>query len=861
MTHRTAERAIERTNPGMLAACLLMALAGRALSQPAAPTPPPPAEGADATKSAPVGPPGRRPITGEPTVLAFKQVTVEKLIDFIVQSTGKVVIPQKDILTSRTITIVNDRPIPREQALDLVFQAMAQNGVGVVENETTITLRDIGEVSKHDVPVIPPTQSVLQRQDLGTLVQKVFSLRHSTAKNLGEIIKDAVPDFAKLTVDEESNQIAIMGPISLQQRMEKLIASLDRPSAAALQAETFALRYADAEAIKANIEELFGGANAPANGNNNNRRNNQGERSNQPIFRFPGQGGGEAATATTTEVRVSANTQQNSVTVVADPAVLEQIRKQINEYWDLALRDESVVPKVYDLKNSDPIKVRDLLEGLFGKGSSSAGVGNQGGNNQGNQGAARSSGSSTGVGRLAGQFSFQAIPDAGRLVVVSKSYDNIAVIDKIIHDLDQPQTVGLPAIVELKHASAEDLAEQLNALLAQDGTLAQIRRAETGLSASSSNVSPFSSSAVEASTSANTSTNSDTDTSASNLSFWWQRSRPPTDRHLSSNLIGQIRIVPVWRQNALMITAPPEYKESVINLIEMLDKPGRQVLVAAVVVEVSSNDALQLGLRWGSGTLTPTNADNAISVGNSAQGTKNNLINSLFDTSVLNSNVNVNVLLQALAQNQTVSILSEPKVYTADNQEAEFFDGQDVLVPTSSQTANTGSVTQTFDYRAVGIQLRARPRITVQGDVDLRVNLQVSSISPEQSTNGGFIFDRRQTTTQLIVKDRQTVVISGILRKEDTNILRKVPLVGDIPILGWLFRSRDKSQVTTELMVFITPIVVNNTSDAATTPVNAPYTKRLEELRAKMGQTGMGIPPSPEPQPGGEPAPAEAPKP
>ncbi|MCC6951514.1 MAG: hypothetical protein IT433_08705 [Phycisphaerales bacterium] len=832
----------------VMTASALVALAGLGLS-------------ALAQEGQPTGPSGRRPVEGEPTPLAFKQVTVEKLIDFIVQATGKVVIPQQDVM-SRKITVLNDRPIPREQALDLVFQALAQNGVGVVENEHVITLRAIEEVSKHDVPVIPPSESVLSRRDSGTLVQKVFALRNSTAKALGDVIKDAVPDYAKLNIDEESNQVAIIGPISLQQRMERLITSLDRPSSAALQTETFRLRYADAEAVKANIEELFQGGSGTGGGGN--RRSNQSNQNNQGpgggFFRFAGVsgGGGEGGTSASTEVRVTANTQQNAVTVVADPTILDQIRAQINDYWDKQLPEEAVVPKVYDLKNSDPIKIRDALEGMFGRANPQAGRTNQGGGGQ--QGGNTSSASSSqGVGRLAGQFSFQAVPDAGRLIVVAKSQDNLAVIDKIIADLDQPQTVGLPSVVELKHASAEDLSEQLNALLAQDGTLASVRRSEQGLSASSSNVSPFSQSAVEQSTSSTSNTTGEEGSTAETIAFWWQRSRTPTDRRASSNLVGQLRIVPIWRQNALLVTAPPEYKQSVLDMIEMLDKPGRQVLIAAMVVEVSATDSLQLGLRWSSQTLNPSNADNSISIGNNASGTRNNWATSLFDTSVLNSSVNLNLLLQALSEKQSVNILSEPKVFTADNQEAEFFDGQDVLVPTSSQTANTGSVTQTFDYRAVGIQLKARPRITVQGDVDLRVNLQVSSISPEETTNGGFIFDRRQTTTQLIVKDRQTVVISGILRKQDTNILRKVPLLGDIPILGWAFRSRDKSEVTSELLVFITPVVVNNTTSESMSPVNEPFRQRLDELRKSMkAPDTQRVPSGPAAEPNS--APAEAPQ-
>jgi len=750
------------------------------------------------------------------------------MIPFITEATGKAVMPQADVL-SRKITILNDVAIPRAKALNLVFLALQQNGIGVVETEDTITLRDIGEVTKQDVPVLGPSVSVLNRSDGGTIVEKVFGLRHNTAKNIGAVIKGSLPDFAKLTIDEESNQVAVLGNIALLQRIERLIASLDRPAAGAVSAETFRLRYADATVIKTNIEELFS-AGTSATRNRNTNIQNQGGGG----FRFnTAQGSGDTPTAATSgELRVSANTQQNSVTVVADPAIMEQIRVQIESQWDQPLPDEAVIPKIYDLKHSDPVKVRDLLQGLFGSSSSTrttTGGGGGGGQTQ------TTSGTSQGVGRLAGQFSFQAIPEAGRLVVVAKSPDNLSVIDKIIEGLDQPQSVGLPIVVELKHASAEDLAEQLNTLLALDGTLASIRRAESGLSNSSATSSPFASDQTD--TSAAT---QDTNTSQDSIGFWWQRSRPPTDRRNASSLIGQLRIVPVWRQNALLVATPPEYTESILKIIDQLDQPGRQVLISAIIAEISRDDAESLGLRWSNQTITPNRPDNAIGVGLNSANTQNNFISSLFDTSVLNANTNVNLLLQALAQKTDVSILSEPKVFTSDNQEAEFFDGQDIPFITDSQTTDTGTQNQSFDYRAVGIQLRVRPRITVRSDVDLRVNVELSSITPGQTLFGGFIVDRRETTTQLIVRNGQTIVISGIMRSEDSETIRKVPLLGDIPLLGYLFQSKDKAKVNTELLVFITPIVVNNPQDSDT--VNEPYRDRLKQMRQELGDPAVDAP-------------------
>ncbi len=746
------------------------------------------------------------PDDAEPTtVLAFKKVSVEDLIPFIVEATGKVVMPQDDVLTKR-ITVLNDQPIPRSEALDLVLLALQQNGIAVVEFDGIITLRDITEIVRQDVPVIGSDVSVLDRKDRGTIVEKIFSLNNSSAENLGEILEDSIPDYATLTVDTESNQIAIIGNIALLQRMEKLITSLDRPSADAVQTETFVLRYADAEDIAEAIEELYTAEDSSSTRGNNQQSRNRG-------FQFGMQGQqGDAGTRQSEQLRVKANTQQNSVTVVAEPDVLDQIRKQIADHWDLPLPEEAVVPKIYDLQNSDPIKVRDLLTELFGEPS-------QTGDNQASQG----------VGRLAGQFSFEAIPETGRLVVVAKSPDHLTVIDQIIEDLDKPQTVGLPAIIELKHASAEELAEQLNTLLAEEGTIAQLPRQETGLTDDTASQSPFS---QDQQTQQN-----QQDTQQNIIGFWWQQARPPTDSRGSSNLVGQIRLVPVWRQNAIMVLAPPEYRQSVVDLIEQLDQPGRQVLISAIILEISRQDAVDLGLRWSSNPINLTNSENAFSAGLGATGQATNFLGSLFDTSVLDANADLNVVLQALAQKTSVKILSEPRIFTSDNQEAQFFDGQDIAFPVSSTTTDAGQIQQQFDYRAVGLQLRARPRITPNQQVDLLINVELSAIRAGELVNGLIVIDRRETTTQLIVRSGQTVVISGIFRKEDIDIRRKVPLLGNIPLLGLLFQSKETVQVDSELLLFITPLVVENTDQSD--ELNEPYRRKLENMRGELGDADI----------------------
>lgn len=768
----------------------------------------------DEPKAAEASPyPVRDPLTGrvvkadEPTPLAFKNVSVEQVVPFIVEATGKVVLPMPDVLSLR-ITVLNDQKLPRTKALDMVFLALFQNGVAVIESDDRITLRSLAELDRGDVPVLNGDQSVKDRSP-GTIVSKVFTLKYSSATNIAEMFKNSMPSFAKMTFDPDSNQLLVTADVGLLQRMEQTIKALDQQSTAALSTETFHLVNSDAETIAVNIRDLY----SPQQGQNRT----QGQ--NNPFAQFfnrQGQGGGNQGrggnnqqqggqrtatdAATSQNLRVTANTAQNAVTVLAEKPVLEQIRKQINEEWDI--KPDPIRPRVYELKNSDPVKMRDVLISMFG----SPGAARQGNQQQ-----------SATANRLYGQFTFEAIPEAARLVVVAKNQANLDAINEIIESLDKPQTAGLPQIIELKHADAEQLAEQLNSLLAREGTLAQVTKAQTGLTAGATGASPFAADA----TTANTATNQQNQANQF-WQGWWARAQPSTTTAGSGNLVGKIRIVPVWRQNSLMVLSPPEYQGAIREIVGTLDNPGRQVLLSAVIAEINIEDATALGLRWANSAITPAKSDNSISFGPSAAGDtaggtitgqKNDLLPGLFTSSVLNLGVNVNALVQALGEKTAVNILSEPRIFTSDNQQAEFFSGQDIPFITDSQPNNNGNLVQSFDYKAVGIALRVRPRITVNRDVDININLQLASTQPGNTLFGGAIVDRRETTTHLIVKDGQTVVISGILRTEDNDTKRKVPGLGDLPLVGSLFTSVERTKKKTELIAFVTPYVVGDSSE------------------------------------------------
>jgi len=573
---------------------------------------------------------------------------------------------------------------------------------------------------------------------------------------------------------DRSKKLIVFGSKSGRELVRNLLAKLDVESARKRTRKTIRLKHAGAEEMAERIETLFSELEISYKSDwyTSYRRDPQ-----------------------ATKVTVVPDKRRNTITVITDPDTMKEIEKLIAEE-DKPVDPGEVKPKVYELEYVNAGDMKDLLSEMFGAKERRARrpwyyfFGEE------EESQAKA------VGRLLGQFTFQVLPNSNILIVNTKSVANYEVIDRLIKELDRPQRAGVPLIIELKHANAEDLCEQLNALLAEPSTLARIRRASRGL--------------LEAVPSARSERSKQSAPSGSGagqpkaadpgvMEFWWQGFKPPPGGVATSNLIGQIRFVPVNRRNALMVLAPKAYSEPIAQLVEELDQPGRQVMIHARIGEIQHDDQTTLGLRIASDPSILPPADTA--VGGSGTASYGDAFFS--GTLVLGAKANVSALIHLLIKDFGMKILTEPTITTSDNQASAYFDGQDVPVQTEARTSAEGTQTVTeIDYEEVGTRVRVRPHITVNGSVDLMINLEISRIVPGSTALGNFIFDRREVTTHVIVRDGQTIMLSGIIRQEEFNEIRKVPLLGDIPLIGALFRSIDKGTRNRELVLFITPRVM-----------------------------------------------------
>ena len=813
-------------------------VAGAALAQDGRPSPQPPTQAAqppEAVVAIDVEPrrtqrtaDGRRLDLGDKVVLAFDNVSIEDTIPFIVQTTGKVVMPVNlTTLKAKKITLINDEPIDRMRALDLLIEAFRLNDVGVAEHEDRIIIAILSEMPDKPTPVFGPDDDLMGRTDRGTIITKIFSVKNTDAESLAEQLRDPMPDYASIAVDVNSNQILVLGDVGLCQRLGRLIAELDR-NYVQIKTQTFRLAHADANEISQNILDLFedtgttrtGTTTAQRSQSARQRRTSQRGRQVTPTRDGSGSPGPRA------ELRMTVNTQQNAVTVSGEPDVIDEIANLIATEWDL--KRPEATKKVYHLRYTDPLKMRDMLRELLGGGTGGTGGAARRSRGGGAQGAGQRADVSQAIG---GIYQIEAYPDSNSLVVICKTEQSFKFLDSLIEDLDQPVFPGLPIVLELKHADAEEVADQINAIFAPAGSRVDIRRRGTGLQGIDIGGGPSDTGGAGGPAREGT--------EGGTITFPWQQGRQAEDQTAESPLIGKVRVVPIHRQNAVMILAAAEYREAVRDIImNQLDKPGRQVLISCIIAEVELTDELALGLRVSNSATIALGfpVDNRIGTSLNFVGQATNVFGAIFNTSTIDATSSINIFLQALAEKTKVRILQEPMVFTADNQEASFFEGQDVPVLVNAQLTPQGGTTETTEYQAVGIGLNVRPRITAHGDVDLEINLEISNIDIAASVGQPSpTFDRRETTTQVILKDGQTILISGILRTQESEVKRKIPLLGDLPLIGGLFTSIDHQTTRTELIAFVTPFIVDN-PDENDRNFNSEARQRLLELAKPLDE-------------------------
>ncbi|MCL4872603.1 type II secretion system secretin GspD [bacterium] len=307
----------------------------------------------------------------------------------------------------------------------------------------------------------------------------------------------------------------------------------------------------------------------------------------------------------------------------------------------------------------------------------------------------------------------------------------------------------------------------------------------------------------------------------------------PGAQRMTQELTGSIRITPSRASNALIIMASPADYQNIIQVVERLDRRPRQVFVEAMITEVTVDKAIELGTKFrltakkdnepvaigGVGVVDATAVQNILNglAGLTVGGLGNLLTIPVTRTDGTTFNLTAPgfaVLFSLSEFKDIVNVLSTPQILTSDNSEAEIMVGENVPFLSSLErqpTTQGQPVLQSIERRDVGIRLRIRPKISEGDFVRLDIYQEISAISPTRTGGASdIITTKRSASTSVVVKNNQTVVIGGLIQNRSTNNSTKVPLLGDIPLLGWLFKSKRDQTQKTNLLVFITPYIIED---------------------------------------------------
>jgi general secretion pathway protein D len=298
--------------------------------------------------------------------------------------------------------------------------------------------------------------------------------------------------------------------------------------------------------------------------------------------------------------------------------------------------------------------------------------------------------------------------------------------------------------------------------------------------------------------------------------------------------------------NAIVISATPDVQRMLGEVIRQLDVRRQQVLVEAVIVEISDTAAQRLGvqlflsgLRGSNIPFAVTNYSNIAPNANLIAGAiaaeelnapeditddlRDAAISSLANATgglaggvIRSGNAIFGAIINAVRSDNQSNILSTPSIMTLDNQEARILVGQEIPITTGEALSqNFDNTFRTIQRQNVGITLEVRPQINAGGTIKLDLRQEVSSIAGPVSTNfQDLILNKREIETTITVDDGEIVGIGGLLDDNDRRTLERIPLLGDIPVIGQLFRSRGRSRARTNLMVFIRPTILRTADDA-----------------------------------------------
>ncbi len=735
--------------------------------------------------------------------LDWRNANVDAIISYFQNASGITLV--KDPTLTGGLTLSSAKPVPLKDAFQILSATLQLKGYVMRKQGNLIVIKKADQDGRNNqAPVFDPSQQ--QGGGDNSSVLKTYPINFANASQIARVINSVFADSGNSGFGGFGGRFGEIGSDTVD-----LDPAIQGPGG-------------------------FGGQGGRGNRGGGGGGNFGGQQGGQQGNRGGGfnfNRGGQA----TTLVHADYDDYSNTVIVSAPDRFQSQVNTLIRSLDKTT--DNPVQTKTYLLKYSSASDAATVVTNVLnanvprGKGGASTG-----------QTAGANGFFSALRGQTAGAGTAVADPRTNSLVVTATP-ENIKIVDEVVKNLDTNVPVeSTTFVIPLNNAKADDVATLLqNAFGTRTGV--------TGTNRTNTNTTRNNTSTSTTNTN-NRNTTPRTQAAGTNLELALQDPNAESGpletsvgvtQGFGQNFLGgqgtagrtgttaqtygrttagqvvntrdlsnQVTAIADTNTNSLIVVTAPENAEIVRRIVDQLDKIPQQVLIETVIVEASLTASDKLGVTFNStstGSTTSTIGGVFNNVG--ATTTTTNTDNEGFQYSITGKNYNI--FLNALKSDSKFQVLATPKIFTSNGVQAEINISQSVPYITNSITDVNGNISYQYAFQDVGIVLTVTPRITSNGYVSMDVVQTANDLQGYTSFNAPIV-NQRSATTTVSVKDNNTVILGGIIRKDLTTDLRKIPLLGDIPVLGQLFRSNIKTNVKTELLVFLTPRIVNSAEDA-----------------------------------------------
>jgi len=450
------------------------------------------------------------------------------------------------------------------------------------------------------------------------------------------------------------------------------------------------------------------------------------------------------------------------------------------------------------------------------------------------------------------------LPDSNSLLIADDS-DNVKRLVELVHRMDRAGSLDI-TVVKLRHAGAREAAQVLGSLVKPSGGNTQASLSVAADERSNSVLIAGDDAgrqrAVQLLRQLDQPITTVSNTRVVYLHYLSAEEAVPALKSVTTSEQKEakdeptkqaaVTIEPSKSTNALVLSGPPDLLDKMEDVIAKLDIRRAQVLVEAVIVEMNQTLANQLGVQWN--TDFQSNGVQAATNFNLAPTTSSGTLNSLSSGLTLGyyRNGSLRALLNAFASSSEVNVLSTPSLMTLDNQEAQIVVGSNIPIITGEATGTTSSTSEPFttiERKDIGVTLKITPQVNANNAVTLEIAQDVESVvdNPQGSLADArdIITNKRSITTKVLVQDDTTVVLGGLISDQNQQTVSKVPILGDMPLVGRLFRSTNNTVTKQNLMVFIHPVVVDNGGVADDLTRDSYEKMRVQQRRYEAGKTDL----------------------